>query len=412
MNTISKERFSEWARARFDEVCQKGIDHWLWVAVLTTTGLLVGQWFGSLGIWQSIRYKIYQIQTSKLHIRQPFETRTIYVLIDDEEYWKGEPARRVPIKRDYVARLLCAVDKADPELIALDFDFRSPVPSGELVENHDYQSERDELLKAILDVAHRRSIVIPKQIERTGGTYREQADIFRGFDFSPVKQNIFPGYIQLANDLRVIPPPIRVNGGEGDVLDSFALAIIHAIDFDMYNQIVGRQNGRSEVNLGLGTFLDKASFENYSVSAADVLAARPGILTRLGHKVVIIGGKWHERALGTGAWNDEHNTPAGRIIGAYVQGNYAEVLRTGNWTPAWSEVWAILVELACVLGASVVFSFKVGTIWKVAAAFIPSVLIMFASYVLYQNLGLFFDFFVPLTIISAHAVTEHLQWKD
>jgi len=37
---------------------------------------------------------------------------------------------------------------------------------------------------------------------------------------------------------------------------------------------------------------------------------------------------------------------------------------------------------------------------------------MLLSYFLLQNIGLFFDFFVPLVIISLHAVAEHLEWRS
>ena len=70
-----------------------------------------------------MHYRLYAaIQYLELRPIRP--KRTALVLIGDDEYWGGELKRRVPIKRDYLAKLVNKLDQAQPELIVLDFILR------------------------------------------------------------------------------------------------------------------------------------------------------------------------------------------------------------------------------------------------------------------------------------------------
>jgi len=158
------DKFCQTLRSSGQKLADKGLDHWVWVAILTMLGLVLGQWIGRAQLWTDLRHKIYQFQTSMLS-GQAFSKETLFVVIDDKDYWTGKPDRRVPINRHYVAELLRAVDKMDPRVIALDFDLRSPDPTGAMVEHPDYECEREDLLRAILDVAKNRPVVIPKELE-------------------------------------------------------------------------------------------------------------------------------------------------------------------------------------------------------------------------------------------------------
>src|SRR5712671_59798 len=402
---IRDRLFDYWKQVR-----AKGINHWLLVGILTALGLAIGQALGTASLWTDVRNSVYQFQTSHLGPSTPSVTRTVFVLIDDNEYWTGEPAHRQPIKRDYLARLLLAVAGAHPDVVALDFDLRSPVPSGDMVEHPDYIGERATLLKALKDVAQNTPVVIPKSIQLVSGKPVEQSDIFRGFDF-PAEDKIFPGYIQLAYDLRVIPPRLRIREGGDGMIDSFALAVLHASDPRTYNKVVQKQRAGDEVNLRFGTFPNQTDFEDMSFSSVDVMIGKKEVIGQLEHRIVVVGGKWHRDALGSGQWNDEHATPAGKIIGAYVQGHYAEALLKGKWCPVWPEGWATAIETLIVLVTSVFLALDVAARWKVTAAIVPSLMIMVLSYFLLQNLGAFFEFFVPLLIISGHGIVEHLQWR-
>jgi len=161
---------------------EKGFWYWFRVALFTALGVLFGQLIGKADIWREVRYKIYHFQTTKLHPSHPHDLQVAFVLIGDDEYWTGPLARRVPIKRDYLARLLRAVEKAHPAVIALDFELRSPTPDGTIVENPEYSVERSELLRAIRDVAERRPIVVPTLLESSmskhGDAPHEVSNIF------------------------------------------------------------------------------------------------------------------------------------------------------------------------------------------------------------------------------------------
>jgi len=46
---------------------------------------------------------------------------------------------------------------------------------------------------------------------------------------------------------------------------------------------------------------------------------------------------------------------------------------------------------------------------KYAQVFMLCVMLVVLTYVLWQNLGLFFDFFIPLVLLSIHAPIEQLR---
>jgi len=77
---------------------RKGILYWFRVVILTAAGTALGHWLGDGQVWVDLRYKIYQTQLN-LTPRKPFAERTVVVFIDDEDYWKGDLGRRVPINR-------------------------------------------------------------------------------------------------------------------------------------------------------------------------------------------------------------------------------------------------------------------------------------------------------------------------
>ncbi len=406
-----KDHLKEWK----EQLKEKEFSHWCWIGILTAAGVLAGQLIGQGDIWRELRYRVYHFETTKLHPTRPLDLHAAFVLVGDDDYWTGGLARRIPIKRDYLASLLRAVDKADAAVVALDFDLRSPTPDGSLIENPDYSCERDELVQAIKEVAENRPVVIPKSLVPAGpdqaGIPKEVSDIF-GSDLNGVK-NVFPGYIQFAPDLRVIPARLPIDGQQ-EPMDSFAFAILHAYSPNMYEGFVKeeQEGGKgAEILIRYGSFLNESSFSKLSYSARDVLARNPDVLRRLNHQIVLVGGKWHRDGFGAGEWNDEHLTPAGKMVGVYTHANYAEALRVGRSYPEIPESKVILVEVLLVLGASVALALKVKKVWKIAAIISPSVVMAFVSYFFLQNLGLFFDFFIPMCVLIVHNILDHLEWK-
>jgi len=393
----------------------KGFSYWAWIVFLTITGVLAGQLIGQRDLWREIRYKIYRFQTTALTPHHPADLPLTFVLIRDDQYWSGPLARRSPIKRDYLADLIRAVDRADPAVIAVDFDLRSPIADGSLIENPDYWAERTKLVLAIKDVATRRPLVIPKTVAYAKGTggdvVKAESDIL-GSDLAGVK-NIFPGYIRFAPDLRIIPARLTVEG-RSEPLDSFAFAILHASTLRTYEQVVAEEakagSGEGFV-FRFGNFLNEDAFKSNSYSAKDVLAGDPEVLKNLSHQIVLLGGSWHKDGFGAGELIDEHVTPAGRILGVYTHANYAEALRTGHYYPQISELWVVAFEVIVVLSASILLALDVSKSLKIVLTVLPSTLILVLSYFLLQNLGIFFEFIIPLVVLVAHELIHHLEWR-
>src|ERR1044071_1837332 len=71
-------------------------------------GHALSDWAARQDFWPKARYVTYQFLTT-LSWRKALPQNTVVVLVDDDEYWRGEPARRVPIKRAYLAKLLRAI---------------------------------------------------------------------------------------------------------------------------------------------------------------------------------------------------------------------------------------------------------------------------------------------------------------
>jgi CHASE2 domain-containing sensor protein len=128
----------------FSQVRRKGLGYWCIAVALILIGMYLGEHIGELDIWVDMRYRLYQ-SLQQLAPHDIYPKRTAIVLIGDEEYWNGELARRVPIKRDYIAKLLEALDTADPQVIALDFDLHSQTLDGTLLDHPDYILRIDTL---------------------------------------------------------------------------------------------------------------------------------------------------------------------------------------------------------------------------------------------------------------------------
>ncbi|MGH9649293.1 MAG: CHASE2 domain-containing protein, partial [Terriglobales bacterium] len=201
----------------FAQLRNRGIGHWLIVLVLTALGTWIGHWISQKQVWVDVRYWIYQKTFDAARVRGPlYPKRTALVLIGDQEYWKGELGGRAPIKRDYLAKLVEKLDAADAAVIALDFDLRSPVPDGSMIEHPDYRAETERLAQTLKNVASRRPVVLPATVGLDAeGYYVERSTIFSGFDFGEAR--VHSGYLQLPYDLRRVPVALEL--GSGEMLD-------------------------------------------------------------------------------------------------------------------------------------------------------------------------------------------------
>lgn len=382
---------------------RKGFLYWVRVVILLAVGMVAGDWLSGEEIWVDLRYRIYQSQHSSSP-RKPYAERTAVVLIQDEDYWKGPLGRRVPIKRGYLAKLVDGLDAANPAVIALDFDLASPVPDGGLVEHPDYRTERQEFLNAVKRASLRRKIVLPRTVDLDEGRqYIVRSDIHDGFNFGPKRENIYTGYIALPYDIRHVPVALRLRGG--GTVDSFATAIVRA-----YNpKALGRvPDGNS---LPFGSYLKVEEFRQ--VSAQDVLKRRREALAQLAHKIVIVGGAWHRQGYGRGDLVDAYFTPVGWIGGAFIHANYVEALLDGRVYKVLDERIVRGMEIMMVLLGAMIFALEIRPSQKWLAASGLCVVLVIVNYFVLQNLGKFFDFFVPLVLIAGHAALDQvLEWRS
>jgi CHASE2 domain-containing sensor protein len=95
--------------------------------------------------------------------------------------------------------------------------------------------------------------------------------------------------------------------------------------------------------------------------------------------------------------------------GAMIHANYIEALldRTGTFNPIPDAV-AEALETSMVIGLALVAALEIHVGFKWGAFFAGLTLSILLTYVLLQNLGLFLDFLIPLSMIVIHTVVEEI----
>lgn len=389
----------------YTELRKKGVRYWLTVIALVVIGTTVGEMLGEQYVWIRLRYRIYPV-LQFLSGGAKGERKTVLVLINDDDYWKGELARRSPLKRDYLACLVRVLNDAEPTVIALDIDLRSPIPQQGAEELTEYRWETDDLLQAVKEVSQDRNIVLASTVSRDDTGYIMSRNVYDGYDFAGGK--VFHGYVTLPRDIRQIPLAVRVkNSAEKE--ESFASAIAKTRDKD----VVAAAEHYGERGFPYGSFYGPEDFTRVSASYVFQNDAKMLKEKIQGH-VVIIGGAWHSGSYkGTDEITDDsvdlHFTPAKSIPGAYVHANYVEALVTGSVHPQLPELVGTIIEVLCSLVVAVVFALEGTFRQKFGRVLVLCVVLIFLTYVLWQNLGMFFDFFIPLLLLSVHAPIEQLR---
>ncbi|MCA1621980.1 MAG: CHASE2 domain-containing protein [Acidobacteria bacterium] len=383
--------------------------HWLVVGVLLFGGMFAGHELGQSDLWIDLRYSLYQSFLQGISFREPYPKRVVLVLIDDQDFWNGKFEHRTPLKRDVLAELLLKIDAANPEVIALDVDLRSHAgPGGQPGDSH-YEGETQKLLAAVNSVSKRRTVVLTKSIRYADATHREyvaEPSVYDNYPFEGA--GVKPGYVTLPDDIRRVTLDLKMQGGAH--LDSFASAIARAVDARSLEEMQERE----EDALPYGTFIAPEKFVQYP--AREVLGANPDLPAdveklrkMLGFKIVIVGGAWHQYGFKRGPMRDGHASPVGRIHGAFIHANYAEALLDSRTYRPMREGVAVGIEFVFSAVLALVFSLHIRLALKFAAALFLGTFLVGVSYVSWQNLGLFFDFFVPVVLLLGHAVIDKMR---
>jgi CHASE2 domain len=385
------------------------------VILLAAAGIAVEHLLDREHVLLHTRYEIYNFQTEILYKAKAASLNTYFIAIDDDAFWKGELARRLPLKRDYIAKLVEAVGNANPRAIVLDIDFRSPTPDGSAVSFTDYEQETGKLLQALKTVAADHPVVLPRSVDLDAkGQLQEQSDIFDHFSFGDAARHVFRGYIQLPDDLRTIPLCLPLPTAH---LDSFALAMLHATYPETYTEIAHPKSDGCDptrgVNLQFGRFLSVAKFEDRVLSAATVLTNDSGAREKISGNVVIVCGTWHQHSYQTGPPLDVHDSPPGEIPGAFVHANYYEALIQGHYFDSLSDILIDVIEVILILGSAVIIFYTKSIGWRLFAAFMPALVMIVFSYIFLQNMGAFFESFIPVVVLLCHMLLDHvLEWRE
>lgn len=389
-----------WAQLR-----RKGWRYWLTVAVLVTVGTLAGMWLGERYLWIRLRYTIYGSIQNATQVTKAAKN-TVLVLIDDDEYWKGALARRVPLKRDYLACLVETLAQGEPATIALDIDLRSPNPEKGPEELEPYRVETELLLKAIKDVAQSRPVVLATSVttDETGSTINP--NVFDDYDFAGAK--VTHGYVTLPLDLRQVPLSIPLKNRSGKE-NSFAGAIAKTRE----ESLVLAAEQYEHRGFPYGSFYRPEEFRRINTSTI-FNAGEQELKNLLGGRIVIVGGAWHAGSYKGPRQDysgsiDLHFTPAGNVPGAFVHANYVEALLSGLVHPQVPEMVTLAIEVFCSLMVAVVFALPGSLRRKFGRVLLLSIVLVIISYFFRQNLGLFFDFFIPILLLSFHAPIEQLR---
>jgi CHASE2 domain-containing sensor protein len=387
---------------RFWTAC---VRHWVIAVALVIVGVYAGDWLGHHHYWIELRYWLHQKLTINF-ARPPLPHRTVVVLIGDEEYWKSDEeadpkrklAGRVPVNRHYLANLIRTLNAAAPEVIAIDFDLSYPLPDGPRAGYANYDAEVEDFIRAVNESPANQVIVLPKTINGGEEGFVLEPDIYddAGLGVRLDEGKVRKGYIILPDDMREVPLSLPIKGGEP--LDSFAQAIARASE----PQVVGRfDHGEA---LPYGNFIEPSMFPRFT--ARQVLEGGDKVKRELAHKIVIVGGEWHRYAHNRGDVVDTYSTPVGDIAGAFIHANYVEAILDSRISPPLGERIGKGVEITISLLIALLFFVNIRALWKILfVIFIPIVLILF-SYFLWQNLGMFFDFFIPLVLLGGHVLVE------
>lgn len=376
--------------------------HWMLAFLLIVLGMLAGEGLDAKGVWIELRYQCYQSLYTHTPHHKWHAKRTVMVLIKDNDYWEGELGGRVPIRRDFLAKLIQKLAEKNPQLIALDFDLRSPVPDKNSQDQQVYAEETNKLLGAINYVSQSRIVILPRTIsfKHGGDDFVPDPAIYDGQITESTQLGV--GYISLPADRRRIPLAIS-KGADQEVIPSFAGAIVKRIDEQAYQDAQGGQVDA----LPFGTYLKPDQFRTFSSS--DILTSNTkDFESDFAGKIVIVGGAWHQDADNRGEVIDEFITPIGKIGGAYIHANYVEALLDSRTYSPMGKVGCLIIEGVISIFVALFFGLDFGFLAKLAAIFCLSTIFIGISYFSLQNLGVFFDFFIPVVFLTIHLAIE--QW--
>lgn len=342
------------------------------------------------------------------------------VLINDDEYWNGDPAGRAPLNRAYLTRVVDGLVAANVHVIALDVDVRLPNPESMQIPSA-YKEETCKLIEAIkrgAGAGKKFVLATPISFDEQK-RYRRDTDIYQsnglcerrdkplteqkscGLSFKPEeKANVTCGYIALPYDILAIPGWIDTS--DGDKLDSFALAIARAERPALVDDSLWQKGA----TVRYANYISESRFEQSKAkfSTTELLIGSGKI--NLQNGAVIVGAGWSTFALGRGPGIDLHQTPLGDMAGTLLHANFAEALLDSRTTQAAPEWFAYLLEGLFSLVAALILA-VISSVWgKVGALLSLFAMLFFLQWAILHGIAMFFDAFFPVFSLGLHSLYE------
>jgi len=391
-------------------ILRKGVWHWVRFVCLLVLGWFAGHELKDNPYVRDIGYWLYPFQI-RLQDRAPGYPRvTAVVTIEDSDYWGPEFVGRSPLRRDLLASLLDKLREAEVNTVVLDIDMRSPDPTLPGLDFTNYQSEDAKLFDSIEAMCNAGQIlVVAASIRRQDDQYIPVPSIYDAHktgtprNFSCLR----PGYIQLPEDLRLVPGQLSL--GNDQTLDSLSLAALGQIDPQAYKFVVESPNRGflyarylSEKDYGPQDN-GQYRFTCKGVQREDAVTLRH----LLAKKVVLVGGAWHAFAKGQGPVVDSYNSPMGPMPGVFLHANYIEALdgERGTFAPI-SDLAVEILEFTLVIALALIGALDIHAAWKWGAFALSCVISVVLTYVLLENLGIFLDFLIPILLLIGHTFVE------
>ena len=392
-------------------IVRKGWMHWLRFAALLALGSYMGHILSDSDRFTDWRYWLYQKQV-RWERRGPVYPRyTALVLLNDDDYWSDQYQARSKYKRDQLAALLDRLNAAGVNTVAFDIFLDSPFPDKPDYEFPDYRAEDEALFAALGRMcAAGRHVVLATEYWHSSSSPDEWAEVPAIYmSHLSALPCVTRGHIDLPEDMRKMPGQQRMQNGS--YLDSLSLAITRITDPIAYQGLVHNEDR----GFRFAQFLTAEDFSTrggrqFVYSGVDLQRMSQNQLReQLADRTVIVGGHYHEIALGLGRYIDMLNSPGGVEPGAMLHANYVEAMRDpeSTFTPL-SDRAAEIIEWSLAMVLALIGALEVHAGLKWIGFFLTFLASVVLTYVLLQNLGIFLDFFIPILIILAHTMVESI----
>jgi CHASE2 domain-containing sensor protein len=401
------------AKSVMHSITRKGTWHWSRFAALMVLGWFAGHALKQTSYLTGVRYWLYRHQLMLQSGAPGYPRRTAVVLLEDADYWGPDFAARSPLKRDQLAKILDTLRLAGVNTIVLDVDLRSPDASQPDLDFADYRPEDAALLASVRALCSAgQTIVLSSSVQhQSGSIYKQLPSIYTHALAADPKAYacLQSGYPQLPYDMRLVPGQLQLVNGPP--LDSLSLAAVKAVNPTAWKAAVDNQ----DKGFRYSRYLSEADYlprdgRRFRYTWAELHHAdRRDLRTNLADKVVLIGGGWHSFAKGQGPTVDTYNSPVGPMPGVFLHANYIEALdgERGTFAPL-SDTSVEVLEFSLAIILAIIGVLQVHVAWKWGAFLLSLALSIALGYVLLENLGVFFDFLVPILILTGHTLVEQL----